>query len=258
VAHDGKVLWHWTGSPGHFPAIADVDGDGKDEVFVGFALIDHDGKVLFSKDPRGAHQDACWVVRPDDGKWRLLFGNGGIHCLAVDGTELWQHPLGEAQHVVAGRFHTDSPLQFAVVDRTPVPTHRRDANAWAILYLYDLEGKELWRRQQEAGVWAIATVTVSWSGPHRPQGVFVYGQGPGRPAVIYDGKGNIVDTLPMQYTASRSEEDRRADYYGLVADVWGDSRDEVILFGSRGACIYANARPLDLPTLYNETLYPGM
>ena len=258
VAHDGKVLWHWTGSPGHFPAIADVDGDGKDEVFVGFALIDHDGKVLFSKDPRGAHQDACWVVRPDDGKWRLLFGNGGIHCLAVDGTELWQHPLGEAQHVVAGRFRTDSPLQFAVVDRTPVPTHRRDANAWAILYLYDLEGKELWRRQQETGVWAIATVTVSWSGPHRPQGVFVYGQGPGRPAVIYDGKGNLVDTLPMQYTASRSEEDRRADYYGLVADVWGDSRDEVILFGSRGACIYANARPLDLPTLYNETLYPGM
>ena len=42
------------------------------------------------------------------------------------------------------------------------------------------------------------------------------------------------------------------------ADVWGDSRDEVLLFGARGCCIWANARPLAIPTLYNNTLYPGM
>lgn len=103
-------------------------------------------------------------MRPADGKYRLLFGNGGIHCLDVDGRPLWHHPLGEAQHVVAGRFRNDSELQFAVVDRTPVPTHRRDSSAWAILYL----------------------------------------------------------------------------------------------FNSRSACIYTNARPAAVPTLYNETLYPGM
>jgi rhamnogalacturonan endolyase len=114
VAHDGKVLWHWAGSTGHFPAVGDVDGDGRDEVFVGFALIDHDGKVLFSRNPEGAHQDACYFVRPADGKWRLLFGNAGIHCLAVDGKELWRHPLGEAQHVVAGRFRADSELQLEI------------------------------------------------------------------------------------------------------------------------------------------------
>ncbi len=84
VAHDGRVLWHWNGSTGHFPAIADADNDGHDEVFVGFALIDHDGKVIFSRDPQGAHQDACYVVRPSDHKWRLLFGNGGFHCLGVE------------------------------------------------------------------------------------------------------------------------------------------------------------------------------
>jgi len=37
-----------------------------------------------------------------------------------------------------------------------------------------------------------------------------------------------------------------------------DGRDEVILFNRRGLCIYANARPAAIPTLYNETLYPGM
>ncbi len=258
VSREGKVLWQYTGSTGHFPAIADVDGDGRDEVFCGFALIDDDGKVLFQEDSKGAHQDACWIVRPRDGKWRLLFGNAGIHCLSAKGEEMWSHPLGEAQHVVAGRFRPDSELQFIVVDRTPLPTHRRDENAWAILYLYDLDGKEVWHREQPKGAWAIATVPVDWSGNPARQHVLVYGRGPGQPAVLHDGEGEVAATLPMAHTPNRTEEDRRADFYGLAGDVWGDGRDEVILFGSRGACIYANPRPLQIPTLYNETLYPGM
>jgi hypothetical protein len=44
----------------------------------------------------------------------------------------------------------------------------------------------------------------------------------------------------------------------MAADVWGDSRDEVILFGSRGFCVYANARPYEKASLYNMNLYPGM
>ena len=176
----------------------------------------------------------------------------------MDGTPLWHHPLREAQHVVAGRFRHESAVQLAVVDRTPEPSHRRDSNAWAILYLYDLDGREIWKRPQEKGAWAIATLAVNWWGERQPEGVFVYGHGQGRPAVIYDGQGHIAETFPMVYAPHVPEKDRASDYYGLVADVWGDERDEVILFNSRGACVYANARPAADPTLYNETLYPGM
>jgi hypothetical protein len=261
ISHDGRELWHWAGSTGHYPAVADVDDDGRDEVFVGLALIDHDGKVLFDrtpKDPGGLHQDACYILRPADGRWRLLYGNGGIHCLLPDGTVLWQYPLGEAQHVVAGRFCEDSEVQLAVVDRTPVPTHRRDANAWGILYLYDLQGKELWHRQQEPGDWAIAPIRMSWFGPDEAQTILVYGRWQDRPAVMYDGQGRVVETFPMKYTPDRAEADRKLGFYAFAANVWGDARDEVILFGARGLCIYANARPLADPALYNETLYPGM
>ena len=52
LSHAGEVMWHWEGSPGHFPAIGDIDGDGRDEVFVGFALIDDDGRPIFENDPR--------------------------------------------------------------------------------------------------------------------------------------------------------------------------------------------------------------
>jgi hypothetical protein len=232
-----------------------VDVDGRDEVFVGFALIDHDGKVLFEQDPAGAHQDAAFIVRMVDGAWRMLFGNHGIHCLAADGAALWEHPLAEAQHVVAGRFRTDSPVQFMVIDRGQ--PRAEGGRHPAMLYLYDLDGRELWRRVQPEGGWAAVVVEIDWFGAGAPQAALVYGRGPGQPAAIYDGEGNIVDTVAMQYTQPYHSPEE-AYYYCTRADVWGDGREEVIFFGSRGACIYANARPLALPTLYNNTLYPGM
>lgn len=246
VSHEGDTLWHWSGSTGHYPAIADVDEDGRDEVFVGFALIDHDGKVIFERDPGDAHQDAATIVRIADGTWRLLFGNGGVHCVTVDGRELWQHPLREAQHVVAGKFRNDSEVQFAVIERG---FPRTPEGRPAILYLYDLNGREIWRREQARGSWCAAVVEIDWFGGGQPRALLVYNLGEGKPALLYDGQGNIVAELPFA---------AGGPFYASRADVWGDGRDEVILSGSRGACIWANARPLAIPTLYNNTLYPGM
>ncbi|OQB35188.1 MAG: hypothetical protein BWY09_02402 [Candidatus Hydrogenedentes bacterium ADurb.Bin179] len=124
--------------------------------------------------------------------------------------------------------------------------------------MYDLDGKELWNSKQPPGAWAIATTPVNWFGTEPPSGILVYGMGNGRPAVIWNGAGNVAETLPMTFTADRNDRDQQLDFYGLAADVWGDSRDEVVLFGSRGACIYTNARAAEIPTLYNENLYPGM
>ena len=257
VSAEGEVLWHWEGSTGHFPACADIDGDGCDEVFVGFALIDHDGEVLFATDPAGAHQDAAYIVRLPDGSWRLLFGNHGIHCLSADGSELWHHPLAEAQHVVAGRFRPElGPVQFMVIDRGQ--PRGGGGRAPGILYLYDMDGREIWRREQPEGGWYAACVEVDWSGAGEAREVMVYSRGVRQPVAIFDGEGNIVDELAMQYTADRGEADRQAHHYVTRADVWGDRREEIIMFGSRGACIWANARPLAIPTLYNNTLYPGM
>ena len=70
--------------------------------------------------------------------------------------------------------------------------------------------------------------------------------------------GDVVQTFDMQHTPDRTQADREAYYYCTRSDVWGDGRDEVILFGSRRACIYTNARAWSRPTTYNNTLYPGM
>ncbi|MGD9494958.1 MAG: hypothetical protein AB7Y46_01485 [Armatimonadota bacterium] len=256
VSAEGEVLWHRQGSTGHYPAYGDVDGDGRDEVFVGYALIDDDGTVLFESDPEGAHQDAACVVQLPDGEWRLLFGNHGMHCLAADGTQLWHRPLREAQHVVAGHFRPDlGPAQFMVIERG---YPRTPEGSPAVLYLYDLDGREVWRRPQPPGSWAAACVEVDWSGAGEPREVLVYGRGPGSPAAIYGGEGDLVDRLEMRYAPGRDETGEPRKAYATRADVWGDSRQEVIMSEPGGACIWANARPLAVPTLYNNTLYPGM
>ena len=263
ISHEGKELWHWAGSTGHYPAVADLDGDGKDEVFVGYALIDDQGDVLFDHEPaKGEHQDATYIVQLDDGSWRLLFGNGGIHCLDVDGNKLWHHPLKEAQHVVVGHFRSDSPIQVMAIDRGHRPkeitAHRSDWKEPATLICYDIDGNEIWRREQPDGSWNAAIVGLDWLGGNSFQSVLVYSRGPENPAVIYDGEGEVIDVFRMEYTADRTEEDRQSHFYVTRADLWGDSRDEVVFFGSRGACIYSNSRPLNIPTLYNNNLYQGM
>jgi hypothetical protein len=257
VAHSGETLWQWNGSTGHCPAIGDIDGDGCDEVFVGFALIDQDGRELFRLDDHGAHQDAATVAQRADGQWLLAFGNGGAHCLLSDGRALWEHPLAEAQHIIAGRFRLDSELQFAVLDRGQPrdPKKRGGERHPATLYLYDADGREIWRRVQPEGSWGAAIVGIHWLSPRDPQQILVYSRGPDQPVAVIDGQGQIVDLLEPP---ARDEQGRALHCYGTRADVWGDSRDEVILFGCSGARVYANARPFTLPTHYNQTLYPGM
>ncbi|MHB9108922.1 MAG: hypothetical protein ACYDCO_17870 [Armatimonadota bacterium] len=265
VSHEGKVLWHWQGSTGHCPAVADVDGDGCEEVFIGYALIDHDGAEIFNKhwegwgdgkeDPWGVphHQDATYIVRLADGSWRLLFGNGGVHCLAVDGTELWHHPLQEAQHVVAGNYRDDSEIQVAVIDRG---YPRTPEGKPADLLLYDIDGREIWRRTQNPGGWCAACMDIRWSG--NLQDILVYKRGYQSPIAIYNGQGDVVDEIEVPDDILNFDGLYPGNYYCCRADLWGDSREEVLVFGEKGMRIHANRRPLAIPTLYNNTLYHGM
>jgi hypothetical protein len=176
--------------------------------------------------------------------------------MTVDGTELWRHDLREAQHVVAGHFRGDSEFQVAVIDRGHPRTPEGKP---ADLLFYDLDGKLIWKRPQLQSGWCAACMDIRWRGVSGLQEILVYKRGLGAKTAIYDGDGNIVDEIPTPAEIVGPDDPTKlTNYYCGRADVWGDGREEVLIFGKHGTQIYANARPLAIPTLYNGTLYHGM
>ena len=51
-AYDNRLqpLWQGRGQTGHYPFPFDFDGDGRDELAIGYALWDHRGRQLWSRD----------------------------------------------------------------------------------------------------------------------------------------------------------------------------------------------------------------
>jgi hypothetical protein len=258
ISHEGQTLWHWAGPTGHFPAVADLDGNGRDEVFTGYALLDHDGRSIFVKPFKpggdgGEHADAVVVHHAPDGQWRLIHGNGGVHCCRVDGSELWSAPLAEAQHVTVGHFRDDSPWQVVAINRG----RKRTVDDVATLYLFDHDGRELWRQTSPPGSWAAMGTRINWTGG--PDSWLVGRtaiHGTDRPTLIYDGDGEVIDELPM-VRSPRQASGKPLYTIALPADMWGDSRDEVIVFNPHGLCVYANARACSTQRQYNATHYLG-
>ena len=169
--------------------------------------------------------------------------------------------MNEAQHVVVGRFSTETLMQAAVVDRGKP----RNEKGGAVLHLFDLEtGRELWRRQQPLGGWGANGQSIRWTGRDDLREILVASRGPGQPDAIYDGNGDIVDELevPLAYCGTYDSGAlggvNTGAHYCYCADVYGDGREEVILVGWKGVRIYANARAWQLPTQYNCTVYRGM
>ena len=137
-----EVLWNAACNTGHYPYACDVDGDGKDEIAIGYSLFDHDGKLLWTLDGKlQDHADGVAIVRfkPERGACACSVppATRASSSPTCKGNILKHHYIGHVQNPAVANFRDDLPGLESV-----------SINFWGnqgILHFYDAEGDDLSR-----------------------------------------------------------------------------------------------------------------
>ncbi len=112
-AYDSNFNYLWRyhhKNTGHFPYIADFDNDGKDEMFVGYDMIDDDGKLLFSLPMNSDHTDEIIYARLNKNEPKKLIlasGNEGMNIINMDGSIYKHNEIGHAQRISVAKYNNE-------------------------------------------------------------------------------------------------------------------------------------------------------
>lgn len=241
-ALDGALELLWTREfptwlTGHFAQPYDFDGDGRDELFIGYCLLGPDGQVRWSHDWED-HTDeiAIGPFDPDrpDVQIALVCGEAGFNVLAPDGTVLHREMLGHAQRLSAAKFRDDLPgLQFYVV------TYWGYAG---IVSFHDGKGRRLFEFEPTS----LGTVLnpVNWTGLGTELALLT---GSLRHGGMADGFGRRVVVFP---------DDGHPELCSEALDLTGDARDEVVLWDMDRIWIYTQDAPFGGERIYRPIRYP--
>ena len=197
AAQDFKLLWSKTRAlTGHYPINYDFNGDGKDELLVGYTLYAPDGKVLWDHPEflagRG-HNDAVDVKDMDgDGRPEIaLASSDDAYLLDAGGNVLFRKKMDHSQHAMIGRFRPDLPgKQAFYISRNESAGGRPGAVLEAF---YSKSGELLWdnTRQKDADKdgWVTQGVVVeNWTGNPNENFIALNRRG-NKPPALLDGWG---------------------------------------------------------------------
>jgi hypothetical protein len=255
---NGRVLWKHEGNTGHYPWVYDFDGDGLDEVMVGYDLLDHDGRLLWSCRGLDDHADCIWVGDVNgDGEPEIVIGGSVTVMYDPRGNELWRYSGSvESQHIALGRFRPElAGLQVAGLDRLVREDDGLGRKGKDAIFLLDSEGRELWKEDRKTDGWLTIVEPLGFWAPDAPDYILAYRRGGGVAPALYDGHMEVVVRFPTEG-------------YALHADLCGTGLEQVVLYTDERACVYSSValdlrntrsdRPLPQPKrLSNSTLYPG-
>jgi rhamnogalacturonan endolyase len=233
-------LWLGQGQTGHYPYPVDIDGDGRDELAIGYALWDHRGKRLWSRDAElQDHADGVAVGnfsgdQEAEPRYYAWGSDEGFLMFDLRGTILKHVRIGHAQTASVGKYLPDRKgLQLMCINFWKNP---------GIISLFDHDGNLL--DQQEPIHSGSPMLPVNWRGDGQE---FVLLSGNAREGGLIDGKMRRVVMFP---------DDGHPDLAAYVKNLMGDARDEVILWDQEQVWIYTQDRPFVGERVYAPTRNP--
>jgi hypothetical protein len=275
----------WVGGPG----IADLDGDGRAEIYVGFTVFDSDGRLVWTHPASYAYGPLTVAVDLDgDGDLELVGGNMAFHD---DGTEAWApgvaaRGLDDGWPAVAD-FDLDGSPEVVVVSSGAVRVFDADGNLFSATgavvaglggppTIADLDGDGT-PDIAVAGQNSLTTfrvgpapdhaLTVLWQVPSRDfssnftgSSVFDF-DGDGRTEVIYgdecfarvyDGPGDGAGGTTVRFEVPNTS--CTGTEYPVVADLTGDGKAEFVVVGNNAEAMASACSPY---VTQCRTAYPG-
>jgi rhamnogalacturonan endolyase len=226
-SRDLRPLWQGSDDTGHYPYPFDVDGDGRDELFIGHSLWDHAGQRQWTLAGKlGDHVDALSVGNfsadpkaPPRVYWSS--SDEAFVMLDLQGQILKQVRVGHTQTAAVGKFRDDVPgLQYVTTNFWRNP---------GIMSLFDSDGNLL--EQAEPIHTGSVTLPVNWRGDGQE---LVLLSGNVREGGMIDGRFRRVVMFP---------DDGHPDLTAAVLDLTGDPRDEVVLWDEDEVWIYTQDGP---------------
>jgi rhamnogalacturonan endolyase len=241
-----KLLWTASANLGHYPYFADIDGDGRDEVFIGYTLFDDDGKVIWTLDDQlQEHADGIcagdFTLAGQPWKAFVAASDDGAAVIDREGKIVRHHRVGHAQTPTVGQYRPDLPgLEFCTINYWGEP---------GLITLLDSQGDVITSFELiHAG---SPVLPVNWRGDGTE--FILLSTNPEEGGMV-DGWGRRVVTFPR---------DGHPDLASMVHDLRGDPRDEIITWDPDRIWIYtqdgeAPAGPVYAPRrspVYNESNY---
>lgn len=212
---------------GHGVRCDDTDGDGRDEVLCGATLIDHDGRVLWSRADlpkiNGDHVDGALIADINGDGEKEVFSATGGYLLDARGNVLWG--LGKevvhGQAALAGKLRGDiEGLQIVLHDEQMSRDIARGRKP--LVLVLDKNGKELLRLPCGRG--EQGPLLGDWNGDGLDELFIPQEDG----IAIHDGEGRRVGTIPRSMPGPRLCAPVEMPFVG---DLLGDRRVEVLMVG---------------------------
>jgi len=255
----GELLWTVRDPGGfrtaHQPRPMDLDGDGRDEIMAGYALLNADGSVRWvfqstTVDQSRGHLDCARVVRrgKSAGEFRIALTTCGANSIALingNGGVVWELAGRHFESIDVGRVLPGRRGPQILVDIDHQPFGKSP------LWVLDEKGKPL---GQIVTNYSRHHCLLDWDGDGLDEIVVAHGAG------LYNDQGRRVATLG---TPGSEATDGKPKYERsvLAGDMTGDGVADLILATPENIAIYKNTRgrkpdtPLALGTGINFTLY---
>jgi hypothetical protein len=235
-----ELLFQGQGLTGHYPYPFDINGDGRDEVAIGYALWDHTGRQLWSRD-RDLRDHADGIVMGnfsgDPKAPARVYACGsdeGYILFDREGKLLKHVRIGHAQSPTVAKFRMDvAGLQLITVNYWKNP---------GIVTLFDFDGNLL--AQEEPIHTGSPLLPVNWRGDGQE---FALLSGNVREGGLIDGHLRRVVMFP---------DDGHPDLAAYTIDLTGDPRDEIVLWDQDRVWIYTQDRPFTGPKIYRPNRSP--